>query len=255
MNDFKKQLKSLGLTSTEAAIYLAGIIERPLGINDLARSAEVTRTTAYHAVETLCQKGMASKKRLSGKMTVVMTPPAHIGHLFDARARQIEMQKTAMLELVKGLLLSESETDTVEVMHFVGKDGVKQAVEEALYCKNRHWELLAPAKTFLDELGGEYKQYFYDSQRSRNISVRSLWEKKPAHKHNAEEIKRREPRILPPKLLGTFSSVIILFDNVCLLVPPLRSGDAVIIRSKELKTTLTAMFNGLWDISTPYSGN
>ena len=44
----------------------------------------------------------------------------------------------------------------------------------------------------------------------------------------------------------------ILFDDAALFIPPLAAATAVLIRSKDVNVTLSAMFEGLWAASTPY---
>ncbi len=55
-----KLLINLGLTETEARVYLAGITLGPATVSSIAQKANVKRTTVYPAIRTLKKKGLMS---------------------------------------------------------------------------------------------------------------------------------------------------------------------------------------------------
>jgi len=120
----------------------------------------------------------------------------------------------------------------------------------ALDCKSRHWDIIAPVKNFFSEFDKDYAQYFLKSRNDRNLSSRSLWESQDKHSYiTADQIKERNPRILPEVMHGKFKSVLCLYDDKVLMISSLKSKTAVIIQSKELHNTLSAVFEGLWGAS------
>ncbi len=253
-------LQQLGLSKTEATIYLAGLGHPGIAASDLARQTQIRRPTVYHALETLLTKGLASKKGTGARCVFTMTSPEKIGHLLDAKIELLEKQKTGLEELAGRLVAQQQQTGggSVEVKQFQGIEGVKLVVEEALYCRSRTWDILAPRKNFFSEFDPDYAQYYLSARKKRGIVSRSLWErspngdkKTPASKPLTPEIlAERNPRYLPPVMHGKFKTVMILFDETVVFISSYKSLSAILIESKELHQFFSALFDGLWEAST-----
>ena len=150
MSKLEEQLVLLGLTNTEAQLYLAGLTHKGTGAHELAKETAIKRPTVYHALETLIQKGLVSKKGTGARRVFHMTSPEHIGHLLDTQIAGLEEQKKGLEILIPFLnaRVGDVSSDHIEVTQYEGIGGVKIVVEEALYCKSRHWEIIAPSKNF-----------------------------------------------------------------------------------------------------------
>ena len=250
-----QMLTYLGLTSTESELYLAGIKSPSLSANELAKETGIQRTTVYNALETLIQKGFASKHTKSGNhLAFRMIEPSLIEKKFDLKVAELESQKQEFKKFLPYLeRASGIKTKKLSVAHYEGIDGIKGVVEEALYCKSRSWDIIAPRNNFFSEFDESYAQYFLSTRIKNGIRSRSLWEKSPGWKQlSPEEIRVRNPRYLPDSLKGQYQSVIILFDDKVALISSLKQKSAIVIESQELHDTMTALFNGLWEISEPY---
>jgi sugar-specific transcriptional regulator TrmB len=249
-------VSDLGLTPTEAGIYLAGLRFPRAGVRDLVRVTGVKRPTVYHALETLLAKGLVAKSADGAKTAYAMTPPERLGGLIDRRIDALSRQKRSLDAILPHL--AERAAGGVggeRVAHFEGVAGVKTAVEEALYCRSGRWDIIAPRKNFFSEFSAEYAAYFMETRRRRGIVARSLWERSaagPGRILTAAEIKNRQPRYLPKMMHGKLSSVVILFDDAVLTISSSDESSAVLVRSKGLHATMAAMFEGLWSVSEPY---
>ncbi|MFA5186242.1 MAG: helix-turn-helix domain-containing protein [Patescibacteria group bacterium] len=257
MQDIESILSELGLTQTEATVYLAGLARSSIGVQELVTGTRIKRPTVYHALETLMQKGLVSKHGTARRLEFVMTKPRQFEHLVDREIGRLQEQKQKIisaLPLLEARLSSES-GNGVKVSQFDGIDGVKTVVEEALYCKSRRWDILAPRRNFFSDFDPAYRRYFLKTREDRGIVARSLWEKGTAEYDRlltAEEIGRRNPRYLPEALHGKFESLVILFDNKAAIITSLKTHSAVLIESEETYHLLSAMFEGLWSVATPY---
>lgn len=254
MAQINDMLKTIGLTETEAEIYLVGLAQSSVGVSEIVKQTRIKRTTVYHALDTLMQKGLTAKHGTGSRLVFAMVPPTHLEKLIDERVTILQKQKEALKAIVPLLeQKTNSSSQGVRVSQFDGIEGIKMVVEEALYCKTRHWDILAPAKNFFSEFDQAYADYFISSRKERNITSRSLWEENPGRRIlTPEEIKQREPRYLPKVMFGKFKSVLILFDDKAAMITSLKELSAVLIQSKEVHDTLTAMFEGLWIASEPY---
>lgn len=258
MEQVNALLRDLGLTNTERTVYVEGLLHASIDVHTLVTRTRIKRPTVYHALETLAQKGLVSKHGTARKLMFVMTPPDRLRRVVDESIERLEQRKKRIEELVPLLRerMPSTEANAINVMQFDGIDGVKTVVEEALYCKSRTWDILAPKKNFFSEFDKTYSRYFLTTRRARGITARSLWERganEEDGKLSLEDVRARNPRYLPKALHGQFESVIILFDQKVAIISSLRSTSAILIDSAEVHRLMQTMFNGLWEISTPYA--
>jgi sugar-specific transcriptional regulator TrmB len=261
MNHVHQLLQEIGLTKTEAQIYLAALPFPSIDANTLSKQTQIKRPTVYHALETLIQKGLATKKTAGNRRTFSMTPPEMIRHFLEQKEQEIKKQQGSLEELIPLLQQrrEDEKAEKVQVMHYEGIEGIKMVVDEALYCRSGHWDILAPKKNFFSDFDKAYATYFLETRKRRKITARSLWEKSankkktPSRKSlTAETLKERNPRYLPKAMHGQFESVIILFDNKVAIISSVKNLSAVLIQSEEMYKTMSAMFEGLWTVSEPY---
>jgi sugar-specific transcriptional regulator TrmB len=257
MEQISAILKNIGLTATETAIYLAGLNFPSIGVKELEKITGIKRTTIYHALNTLMQKGLVANKGTATRLAFIMTDPKDIKRLIVSQIHSLEDQQK---ELDKILPLLETKSTKQlshsNVLHYEGIAGIKLVVEQALYCKTRHWDIIAPNKNFFSEFDKKYADYFIQTRQERQISARSLWENNPGRRSlTPEEIKDRNPRYLPKIMQGHFKSVIIIFDDKVAIISSLEELAAILIQSREINDLFKAMFEGLWLTSQEYPQN
>lgn len=248
-------MKAFGLTNNEAIVYLYAISKTSLTPQAVAKDKNIPRPTVYHVLHTLIQKGLMTKTKSMTGHVFSATQPARLPLLLQQEKEKFDVRAQA-LEILLPFLQKERvvERGVEETIRFEGLTGIKLLFEEALYCKNRSWNVVAPSQNILRQVDKKYSDYIYDTQRARGIALRTLWENKShATKHSPEEIRRRHIRLMPKAMTGKFSSLIILFDDAVAVFPPMNELSAVLIRSKEIHATFLAIFEGLWDLGTPYT--
>lgn len=252
MPDPNVLLAELGLTRTESAVYRAGLARSPASATELSRTTGIKRPTVYHALETLMTKGLAAKKGSGARLAFTMAPPSTLKSLVDRQIDRLERRK-ASIDALAPLLSKQVASAPVDVAHYEGVEGVRAVVEEALYCKSRRWEIIAPKDNFFAQFDRDYARYFLETRSRRGIVARSLWEKGlPRHVLNDEELRLRNPRWLPDAVKGAFRSLIILFDDKVAIVSSYDALSAILIRSEEIRATFKAMFEALWQTAEPY---
>jgi|SRR3989339_1995974 len=254
MEKFTKILKRVGLSETEIKIYLAGLTHSKIGVSQIVRETRIKRTTVYHALETLAQKGLAAKVETPGRLNFSMTRPENIKHLINKEIDLLKKQGEELDGIIPELdrKITE-EKNGVSVAHFEGAEGVKLVVEEALYCRRRHWDIIAPPDNFFSEFDADYARYFIEKRSGKNITARSLWESTSKRRTlTEEEKKQRQPRFLPEVMRGKFKSVIIIFDDKVAIINSVKELSAILIKSTEVHNTFSALFEGLWQVSKDY---
>jgi sugar-specific transcriptional regulator TrmB len=248
--EINKILKNIGLTDTEAQIYLVGLEYASIGVSEIEKQTRIKRTTIYHALNTLMTKGLAAKKETPGKLEFIMTKPESIKRLIKNKISTLENQEKELEKILPLLNQRSTKNETkIKVSHFEGIEGIKLVVEEALYCRDRHWDIIAPAKNFFSEFDRAYANYYLSTRKTRGLTARSLWEPKPL---TGTDLENRNPRLLPKVMHGKFKSVIILFDDKVAMISSLNELSAVLVQSEELHETMQAIFEGLWAGSSEY---
>lgn len=248
-------VRDLGLTDTEARVYLEGLGAPSSRVRDLVRRTGIKRPTVYHALETLVAKGLAAKRSDGATLRFAMAAPDRIGALLEREADAIARRRAALSSLLPQLRRKDASAPAaMEVAQYEGAAGVKTLVEEALYCRSGRWDIIAPRRNFFSDFDKDYARYFMDARRRRGIVARSLWERPEATARvlSAEDLRLRRPRYLPKVMHGKFPAVIILFDDKVALISSAKEPAGALIRSPEMHDTMAAMFEGLWSVSEPY---
>ena len=251
-------LQSLGLTPSEITVYLAGLNVPFIGVHELSRTTRIKRPTIYHALHALQEKGLVSKKGTARRLVFMMQRPELLRGVLDKRVRSLETQRDA-LETILPLFAARhaSTPGETRVQHVEGVEGINTLIDEALYCKSRRWDILAPKNNFFSGMGHDYKKNFLSTRAARGIKTRTLWERPQSkdaigRRLAKEEIQERNPRYLPDAFRGRFTSTLILFDETALILSSFDAKQGVLLKSQEIHNLLSMMFDGLWLSSEPY---
>ena len=250
MSQIENILHKMGLTDTEIRIYLTGLSYETISVKELEKTTHINRTTIYHALDTLIQKGLVSKceSGTGAKLLFSMTSPENIKKFLDREIKLLHEKKQEVDTIIPLLLnLTKKNEEDFKVSHFEGIEGIKLVVEEALYCRSREWEIIAPKINFFSEFDNNYARYYIKTRKENHIKARSLWEYTPdARTLTPEEIRDRDPRYLPEIMHGKFQSVIIVFDDKVAFISSIKNFSAILIQSREIQETMSAIFTGLW---------
>ncbi len=245
-------VQSLGLTHSEARLYVTGLGHPGIGVHELSHLAKMKRPTVYHALHVLEQRGLVAKKGTGRRLVFVMQPPERLRDTLDEEARAIDAKRDVLETLLPMLTRVTSQTSQItQVQHLEGIEGMKTLVDEAMYCKSRKWDILAPKRNFFSEMDPEYAKRFLATRKARGIVSRTLWERpdathKPLRRLSPEELQDRHPRYLPDAFRGRFSSTLILFDDKVAFLSSYHEQQGILLQSQEVHDLLVMMFDGLW---------
>jgi sugar-specific transcriptional regulator TrmB len=247
-----KLLASLGLTETEATIYLAGLELSPCTPQTLSLKTNVKRPTVYHALDTLREKGFVSELKIGNKSHFTMMNPESLRGLVSNKKIELEQQELQLASLIPFLSDLQLQKNLTEVIHGHGKEGAKRVLDAAFRTKTKQWDIIAPYENFLRH-DKELAELYLTTRKVRDIRARTLWELRRDERPLSEaEVEIRNPRILPPALAGKFESMILIFDDKVAIFSSHKNLSAILITSNEINALFKAMFEGLWELSEPY---
>lgn len=256
MHESEATLISIGLTATEAKLYLAGLTAGALSVQGLSKATTIKRPTVYHAIGTLLEKGLVAEKKVGGKIRYAMASPEHIRGVIEQQEEKVEKSAQRVDALIS--LLAQQAVNVpplgAQVVQYSGIEGMKMVMDIAFYCTSKKWSVIAPYKNFLREYDKDYAQRYLRARKYHGITSRTLWEdgSKESRSLSPAEVKERNPRLMPWAMHGKFKSMMILFDDKVAVFSSLSTPSAILITSAELHHMFQAMFDGLWDASERY---
>lgn len=87
-----KLFTSLGLSPTESKVYLASLGLGPNSVQEIAKKAKLSRTSAYAAIEVLTQRGLMSTFERGKKKFFAAEEPENALAQFRGYVKQLEQQ-------------------------------------------------------------------------------------------------------------------------------------------------------------------
>lgn len=256
MDDISTALSQVGMTGTESVIYAAGLSHGPLTVQEIVKATSIKRPTVYHALGTLAAKGLVSERAGMKKGVYVMSAPGTIRGILAAQRDTLDARLhtfDSLIPLLEKMAAKEGSAQTHIAQHD-GIDGMKAVLDVAFRCKSKRWDIIAPYKNFLREYDADYAKRYLRARKFYGITSRTLWEDgmREGKRLSVEEIRERNPRLMPWAMHGKFRSMLILFDDKVAIFSSFEMHSATLITSKELHGMFSAMFEALWEFSEAY---
>lgn len=251
-----ESLIGMGLTETEARIYVAGLAHASATLQELSRQTMIKRPTLYHALQRLMERGLVAERKTGNRSSFTMAPPETMFALLERQRETIDEQAKALTAVLASLQRAKgfAKGEDVSIVHYHGAQEMKMVMDIAFYCKSKRWDVIAPYHNFVRDSGPEYARKYLRSRKAHKIVSRVLLERVPgARKWSGQEITERNPRYMPASMQGKFKSMIMLFDDKVALFSSSGNLSAILITSKELHAMMRAMYEAIWDVSEPYA--
>lgn len=256
MPSLLESLVAMGLTETEAKIYVTGLAHSSVTLQELARQTAIKRPTLYHALRRLMERGLVAERKTGGnKSSFTMAPPETMFAMLERQRETIDEQTKALTAVLSSLQRGKgfAKGEDASIVHYHGAQEMKMVMDIAFYCKSKRWSVIAPYKNFVRDSGPEYGQKYLRARKNHKIVSRVLLERVPgARKMSPLEMKERNPRYMPASMHGKFQSMIMLFDDKVALFSSYESLSAILITSKELHAMFLAMYDALWEAGEKY---
>jgi sugar-specific transcriptional regulator TrmB len=253
MEEFKRWLKSYGLNTTEINVYVHILKHPGCKVADIQRHTGLVRTTIYYALSNLKTEGLVSENQQNNIRTYRASDISSLAGNIETAIHE-KQQKLEELDALKPLFEKlESKKPPTEsfVARFEGVTPIKQAIEEAFRCNSKRWHIIASRKNFLYYTSKNYKEYYLAERKRRGITAKTLWEPTDEfHAPSVEDVFYRNPRKLPEEFHGTFSSLVILYDDTTLVIDSYEQKTAHAIHNPTSTHLLRLMHEFAWNNST-----
>ena len=164
-----KLLTELGLTDTEAHLYIAGLAHTSVTAQDLVQETSIKRPTVYHALHTLSEKGLVREADTGSKARFRMEPPIRLHGWLDAQKEALTQKQDVAKEIITTLSATGTRSD-IAITEYTDIESVRSIFELALYARSKQCVIVTPSKEFLNEFDTHGARVL-DAQ-TRGIEVR-----------------------------------------------------------------------------------
>src|SRR3989338_7067102 len=200
-----KELKILGLTSQEIAVYESLVQQGSSLASEIALVTKLNRSFVYHCLEALERRGLVTRVVANKKQRYSAVNPSQLLGLLKENEIKLKVYVTNLTkkEAVKC-------TDKPNVQVFYGKEGMKTTIEEELTAK----ELLVIGSTpdFQKNLPF-YRPGFHLRRIEKSIPMKVLfYEEDRAYSKETAKMKLSEVRLMPNYL--KMPMTIVLFNDI-----------------------------------------
>lgn len=235
-------LQQIGLPEKQARIYMACLELGECSIKEIAKKAEIKRTTIYDIIDDMIAAGFIKATTRGKKKRFIAAEPNEL---------QIIIQKReTLLEQILPQLnnLNNSRKSKPKIWFFDGKEGLKKVYDDTL---KYNGELLTFASEYVvNTLGKEWAEDYLKKRVRKSIHVRAIM---PSTEFLVKEIipldreQLRMTKTIDPKKYP-FSIEINIYGHNKVALMSSKEETALIIEGQEIYSTLKLIFEFFWDV-------
>lgn len=250
--DYHEIFLNLGLSEAEAAIYLAALESGASLPKHLAEKAGIKRPLLYKLLPSLLDQGLLSETIRGKRRLLVAEDPES---LLDKKRSELQLLEEKVPEL---RLLLRTATSKPQIIFHAGIKGLQKLYMDNLRERQPILEIVSLEKIH-PEIESHSKNYYIPQRINRKIPIKIIVSgetRSDSLRLKTDPDALREVRTIDQEKFPIPLDCYIYGDNVSFAVYRTDSDPiGVIIRSKEIATTLRSLFELVWDKSTPDTAN
>lgn len=248
-----EKLEKFGLSRKEATIYLALLELGSSHVQEIAKKANINRSTTYVLLDSLVNHGLVSTATKAGiKMYTPAPPERLIQFLEESVKRYTELVGIAHSVLPELKAMYVGVGPKPKVQFFEGLEGIKTAYEDTLTSQEtiRAYASIENMHKALPDYFPEY----YQRRARKKIKIRAIFpntqEAQERIQHNKKEAREA---LLVPRDKYAFSPEINIYDDKIVFMS-LVEKFSLIIESQELADALKKAFELSWQEAKRLNG-
>lgn len=237
-------LGNLGLSKTEADIYKAALELGKALPKHLAEKAKVKRPMLYKLLPELLKKGLLTETVVGKRRFLVAEDPQAF---LDQKQSDLEQIQSLVPQL---RLLLQTATGKPKILFYEGVEGIKKLYFDNLREKQPILEFVS-LKKISSKIEFHSSNYYIPQRIKRKIPIKILVSgatKSQSINLTTDSYAFREVKNLDENKFPIPLDCYIYGDNVSFALYRKDSEPiGVIIRSKEIATTMRSLFNFIWE--------
>lgn len=246
MPSMLEELKNIGLSEDEAAVYAAGLELGPATVLEIARKTGLNRTTLYGVTDRLMEKRLLTKS-VAGKRTLyVAEPPEKLTLMLKDRLAKLD-------DLLPELLsLGRKGVYKPKIKYYEGLDGIKSVYRDSLQSKERSLyafvgvERLNVRSNVLTKFWeGEYR---IGRQKNGVVGKVVVPDNAEGMAFKAKDATSNRSTKLVPASTYNFEGEVLMFDDVVCFISYTEDEEfALSLESKAIAKTLRMVWQVVWN--------
>lgn len=245
LENIKNILTELGLSDTEARVYLGMIELGPSSVQNIAKKARISRTAAYEIIGSLQHKGIASTYQKGKKKLFSAEDPGKLKEYFKNKMDSMKDQLGDLSRMIPELRVLQAEERPI-VRFYSGNDGIRSAFRDVEEVNTKELLEFSNASAVSDTL---------DLEMLAGLRSATYWQKLPIKCLHQGELRWKpkatsEIRDFPEKF-GIHSANIWIYKNRVSFVNIRGDAEVVIIESQVFADAMRAMFVAGWSTAKP----
>jgi len=245
--DIEEILKNIGFKDKKARVYRACLELGQANAQDVAKKAEVERTSVYAILEALEKEGLLSA---TIKKKTKYFLPAHPQKLIEILEGKVDLMGKYLPLFVS---LYKSSDIRPRIRFYEDRESIKEILKDTLNCKEKKIRSVSSAKDLLDLLGKDFMSHHIEKRVKAGIRTLSLrpQEKEPDHWYLAARNKEvlRTVCFLPKNI--SFDVVCLIYDYKVALISSKKENFGFIVESKEFSDFMKTIYDFIWQASIP----
>lgn len=250
--DLIQLLQSFDLSATESKVYLAALTKDYLTAGEIARLAQVGRSTVYHSLQTLADKGLMAKAGTKVEKFKVQ-PVAHLLSVLNRKKAELDDLQNKFEQALPFFPTNNGHAGhSPHIEYFHGLDGLKNLVEKMLYSKSKLIHTIGAPFKLMESSDNTYIRHFLQERAKKGIQTKSIWQDLPkdtALRDNKTLL--RDVRLAPKEMRGESSTMISIVDDSVIVVNFLPELFGFLVTSRGFSDSMKAIWEVLWAQSTP----
>lgn len=240
LNNWKQTLKSIGFNDSEANIYLVGLELGPATAADIAKRADVSRVTAYTAIDRLTEYGLMSSVEKGRGTLFQAEPPEHLIGYVESRIKEMQQTMNSMSSNIEELKMLER-ADRPVVKMFEGPNALHAIESDILELQPKQIDEFFNRDDLYKLYPPPYRDAFIQEIGKMSPKVRSI---ALTSNINITSSKNKEVTIvaLSPQDYN-FSGDVLVYEDRVALTSFKGKQMSVIIQSKAIAETVRSFFD------------
>ncbi len=242
MKNIKKQLENLGFSEKEADVYLAVLKLKEATILQLAKITNIKRTTVYHLIDGLAEKGLVNKIiKNDKKYYLAENPKESLNNLLAEKKNIINSISPDLKNIFgQGALIPE-------IRIYRNISGIKKIFDDILTCEEKLCRYYIHSFNIEDLLSEKAVDNFVKKRIElgiKSLSLRSFKYKPKREKGVFHAKQLREVKFLPESAI--IKPYICIYDNKVVVISTKEERIGFIVESKEFADAQKAIFDMVW---------
>ena len=237
------QLQTLGLNQKEASIYLASLELGLTSVQNIAKKAQIKRSTVYELLESLIKQNLITVIPKGKKRYFLAAEPAHLAQVIAQK------QKTLNQILPELEALSKVSPIKPKIRFYEGEEGIKNVYADTIKEGKDILAFVSVATAFKSPLNDYLNQQYVQQRAEKKIMAKVIAPDAPLAKEykNRDAKEYRETKLIPEKDYPFSIEINIYGNKVAFMSFKANELMGVIIESKEIAKTMGLIHKFFWE--------